>query len=94
MIIAGREKIAGFQKQHPASAAPLNRWIVITEAARWKTTADVRATFGSADFVAGKVVFDIGGNKFRLIAVISFEVTIVFVQAVLTHQQYGEGKWK
>jgi mRNA interferase HigB len=94
VVVVGREKIVGFQKEHPASAAPLNRWIVIVEAAAWKTTADVRATFGSADFVAGKVIFNIGGNKFRLMAAISFEVRIVSVEAVLTHKQYDGGRWK
>jgi mRNA interferase HigB len=64
--IVGREEIAEFQKKHPDSIAPLDRWIGIFEAAAWKTTADVRATFSNADFVGGKVVFNIGGNKYRL----------------------------
>lgn len=94
MRIAGREKIEAFQKKHSDSAAPLGRWIGIVEAAQWKTTADVRATLSNADFVGGKVIFNIGGNKFRLIATISFEVQIVSVDAILTHKEYDKGKWK
>ena len=73
---------------------PLNRSVSIVEAASWKNPAEARVTFGSADFVGGKVVFNIGGNKYRLIAAISFEIRIVSVEAVLTHSEYDKGKWK
>jgi mRNA interferase HigB len=92
--IVGREKIAEFQIKYSDSIAPLDRWMGIVEAAAWKTTADVRATFLNADFVGGKVVFNIGGNKYRLISTTSFEVQIVSVEAVLTHKEYDKGKWK
>lgn len=94
MRIVGREEIAEFQKKHSDSIAPLDRWVGIVEAAEWKTTADVRATFSNADFVGGKVVFNIGGNKYRLISTISFEISIVSVGAILTHKEYDKGKWK
>jgi mRNA interferase HigB len=90
----GRETIAEFQRDHPDSVAPLDRWVVIVQAASWKNPAEVRATFGSADFVGGKVVFNIGGNKYRLIAAISFEIRILSIEAVLTHSEYNKGKWK
>jgi mRNA interferase HigB len=92
--VVGRETISAFQKEHPDSVAPLNRWVSIVEAASWKDPTEVRATFGSADFVEGKVVFNIGGNKYRLIAAISFETRIVSIEAVLKHSEYDKGKWK
>jgi mRNA interferase HigB len=92
--IVRREAIAEFQKKHPDSIAPLGRWIGIVEAAVWKTTADVRVTFSNADFVGRKVVFNVGGNKYRLISTISFEFQIVSVEAVLTRKEYDKGKWK
>jgi mRNA interferase HigB len=92
--VLGRERISGFQKNHPDSVAPLDRWVGIVEAAAWKNTTEVRATFGSADFVGGKAIFNIGGNKYRLIAVISFEIRILSVEAILTHREYDKGKWK
>ncbi len=72
----------------------MNRWVPIVSAAGWKNTAELRDTFRDADFVSGKVVFNVGGNKFRLIASISFEVLLVLVEAVLTHKEYDKRKWK
>jgi mRNA interferase HigB len=66
----------------------------IVEAAAWRNPTQVRATFGTADFVGGKVVFNVGGNKYRLIAAISFEIRILSIEAVLTHGEYDKGKWK
>jgi mRNA interferase HigB len=86
--------IAEFQRNHPDSVASLARWVIIVETASWKNPTEVRATFGSADFVGGKVVFNVGGNKYRLIAAISFEIRILSIEAVLTHSEYDKGKWK
>lgn len=94
MRVVGREKISDFQEDYPDSVAPLDRWVRIVEAAAWKNTAEVSAPFGSADFVGGKVGFNIGGNKCRLIAAISFEIRILSVETVLTHSEYDKGKWK
>ena len=63
-------------------------------AAGWKNTAHVRDSFRDADFVDNRVVFNVGGNKYRLIAAISFEAQLVVVEAVLTHKEYDKGKWK
>lgn len=94
MRIAGREKLEEFAKKHSASRPSLNYWIIITEQADWKKPSEVRATFASVDLVAGKSVFNIGGNKYRLIAKIQFEIALVIVLAVLTHKEYDKGKWK
>ena len=69
----------------------MNRWVAIVSAAEWNNTAQLRDTFRDADFVSGKVVFNIGGNKFRLIASIAFEVRLVLVEAVLTHKNTTRG---
>ncbi len=75
-------------------APGIGRWTKITEQAAWKNPAEVRNTFRTVDFVGGKAVFNIGGNKYRLIALIIFERQVVIVQAVLTHKEYDRGKWK
>jgi mRNA interferase HigB len=62
--------------------------------AKWKRFTDVRETFSTADLVGRFVVFDIGGNKYRLIAVIHFSREKLFVRHVMTHAEYAKGKWK
>jgi len=54
----------------------------------------LRKTFGSADQVGNLTVFNIGGNKVRLIAAIHYNRRIIYIRAVLTHREYDEGKWK
>jgi mRNA interferase HigB len=81
-------------EKHPESSASLNRWTAVAEKSLWKKTADVRATFRTADFVGGKVVFNIGGNHYRLISTIDFKAAQVDVNAVLTHKEYDKAKWK
>src|SRR3954468_10311817 len=72
---------------------PLRLWHAVACAATWENFAGVRRTFGAADAFENKVIFDVGGNKFRLIAVVDHEHHRVFVRAVLTHQEDEEGKW-
>ena len=62
--------------------------------AKWNSFADVRQTFGSADLVGDKTVFNVGGNEFRIITFIDFESGRVYVRYVLTHKEYDQGNWK
>ncbi len=61
---------------------------------RFANWSDLKASFNSVDRVGDLVVFDIGGNKYRPIAYIRFEKQIVYIKAVLTHQEYDKGAWK
>lgn len=56
--------------------------------------AELKAAFNTVDKVGELAVFDIGGNKYRLIAYIRFEKQIVYIKAVLTHGDYDKGAWK
>jgi mRNA interferase HigB len=55
---------------------------------------DLRATFPNADRVDNLIVFNIGGNKYRLIASVHFNRGTVYIRHVLTHQEYARGAWK
>lgn len=66
----------------------------MVEAADWKNPADVKKTFGAADIVGSQTVFNIGGNKYRLIARIAYVLQTVLVRYVLTHAEYDKGDWK
>ncbi len=92
--VISRKKLNEFIGRHPVAASPLDAWYKVAEHAEWRKYADVRAVFPSADQVGKFTVFDIGGNKFRLIAVIHFNTGKVFIRYVLTHQEYDRGQWK
>jgi mRNA interferase HigB len=72
----------------------LKAWYKIAKAAEWKHPPDLRQTFPSADSVGTCVIFNIGGNKCRLIAYINFESQRVYTLHVLSHADYDRGGWK
>lgn len=90
MRIIARKPVAAFGRRHPAAAAPLQLWWKRVERAEWKNFADVKAEFSSADLVGdNRVVFNIGGNKFRLVARISYEPHYrVLIKFIGTHADY------
>lgn len=94
MDIAGEERILAFASRFPKMKNSLIRWINVFEEADWNNPADMKRTFGSADLVGDQTVFNLGGNKCRLIALIHYRTKRVLVQRVLTHAQYDEGDWK
>ncbi len=60
----------------------------------WHSWADVRAEFATASIVGNCIVFNIGGNKYRLITRVLYASQKVFILKVMTHAEYDEGKWK
>lgn len=92
--VISRKKLRRFAERYPLAESPLDAWHKIVRRANWRNFADVRAVFPSADQVGKFTVFDIGGNKFRLIAVIHLNRNKVFIRNVLTHQEYDRGQWK
>jgi mRNA interferase HigB len=79
---------------HPDAETPLRAWYREVEHTQWENFADVRASYPSADRVGKYTVFNIGGNKYRLIVVIHYNRDRVYVRHVLTHKEYDLGKWK
>jgi mRNA interferase HigB len=94
MHVISKKKLREFWGTIPRAKAPLEAWFQVAKHAKWSSFAEVRRTFRSADRVGRFVVFDIGGNKFRLIVVIHFNRGKLFVRHVLTHSEYARGKWR
>lgn len=94
MHIISHAKIVQAQCEHPDCSTALAQWYRLTKRARWDNYAEEKACFPAVDKVGDKYVFDVGGNKLRLIAAIHFKAGKVFVRAVLTHKAYDKGDWK
>jgi mRNA interferase HigB len=99
MRIIKRSTLVAYGRRNSQALGHLLSWRRLTAKARWTRLQDVRATFPHADPVtvaSGRsvVVFNIAGNKYRLITAIHYNRQLVFVLMVLTHAQYSTGKWK
>ncbi len=94
MHIISRKALQTFWERYPDSETALLRWYKIVEQSIYQNFAELRVTFPSADLVNELVVFNIDGNKYRLIASIHFNRGKVYVRHVLTHQEYDRGAWK
>jgi mRNA interferase HigB len=93
------KRLRAFWESHPDAEDPLRLWYRTTRHANWASLADVRRTYPHADGVrVGRdetlTVFNICGNRYRLIARIRYEFELVNVRAVLTHAEYDRGAWK
>lgn len=88
MLIAGGGILDSACAKHRDWCSSLNRWCTITENAHWHNFAEVRQTFGSASQVTPYVIFNIAGNKARLVTVINYEDQIVGIESVLAHAEY------
>jgi len=94
MHIISRKALRDFWERHPESQSPLARWYTILRKADFKDFNELRTTFPSADWVEGLIVFNIGGNRYRLIAALHFNRKRVYVRQVLTHEEYDQGAWR
>ena len=94
MKIISNSALRAFAVQHPQAQGPLQGWRRVIEKNRFDTWAALKAAFNTVDKVGDLVVFNVGGNKVRLIAHIRLEKQIVYIKAVLTHTEYDRGGWK
>lgn len=89
-----RKRIREFAKTHREAEEPLRVWYAIMSNTDFRSFAELKQVFSSVDKVWKFTVFDIGGNKFRLIAAIHYNRKKVYIRHVLTHAEYDRGRWK
>ena len=89
-----KKAIRAFVKTHPEATEPLEHWWRVTEKARWGNLMDVRNDFRHADVVGKYAVFNVAGNKYRLITGIKYSWQVLYIRRILTHTEYDEGDWK
>lgn len=94
MHVISRKSLIQFWSSHADSQVALSRWYRIVSKTEFKSFEELRATFPKADMVNGLVVFNIGGNKYRLVASIYFNRNKLYIRSVMTHAEYDKGKWK
>lgn len=89
MVIITKGIIYAFADKHPNASVPLNAWYEKAKSASWKSLDSVKETFNSVDAIGNdRFVFNIGGNNFRMIAMIHFNIRTLYIRAILTHKEY------
>jgi mRNA interferase HigB len=94
MHVVSHKAIRRFCERHIEARIPLDHWYRVAKRATWASFAEVRESFKTADFVSPFVIFDVGGNKYRLIAEINFRRRVLFIRGIMTHKEYSKGTWK
>ncbi|MBI5583337.1 MAG: type II toxin-antitoxin system HigB family toxin [Deltaproteobacteria bacterium] len=89
MRIISRKRLREFWEHHPDVRQPLQAWHQDTKRAVWKSPSDIKAVYRNASFVGkNRVVFNLKGNDYRLVAAIHYDHGIVFIRFIGTHQEY------
>ncbi len=94
MHVISKKKLRQFWAMHPDAEEPLLSWFQTARREHWRNFAEVKVCFSKADRVGRLTVFNIAGNKYRLIAAIHHNRGKVYIRHVLTHADYDRGKWK
>ena len=94
MHVITRKRLNEFADEHPDTRNALAHWYRLMKQGTFRSLVHLRETFPSADPVGNLTVFNIGGNKVRLIAALHFNRQKVYIRAVLTHREYDTGAWK
>jgi mRNA interferase HigB len=93
MHVIAKPALVAFWMRYPDAERPLSAWHALMRTNDFSGFNELKATFGSVDHVDGLSVFNIGGNKYRLIAAIHYNRRKVYIRAVLTHAEYDRGDW-
>jgi mRNA interferase HigB len=94
MHIITRKRLNEFAEKYPDMTTALAKWYQEMNKGEFNSIVELRQVFPSADKVGKLTVFNIGGNKIRLIAAIHYNRKKVYIRAVLTHREYDQEAWK
>lgn len=83
-----------YAENHADCQAALNNWYKVAIKARWSKLVEVQQVFPKAEAVSNFTVFNIKGNKYRLIVSIDYEGQLIYIKYILTHAQYDKETWK
>lgn len=94
MHIITRRRLREFWENDNQSQTALDEWYRRLKKLEPANFAELRATFPHADMVGTCIVFNVGGNKYRIITKFDFQRQSVYIRYVLTHNEYDKNKWK
>jgi mRNA interferase HigB len=94
MHVITRARLLEFAEKYPLTSRALDTWYRKVKRTNYDNSNELRLMFPSADFVGKCTVFNIGGNKVRLITVIRYDKKKIYIKHVLTHAEYDLDKWK
>src|SRR5580693_5231383 len=90
MQVIARRTLKEFWARHPPAEAPIRAWLAVATAADWANPAAIKRGFGvSVDFFGdNRIVFDLGGNKYRLVVHVTYTFGRILVKFIGTHAEY------
>lgn len=94
MNVISYKRIRDFTLAHRDAGAALRAWYTTVKKSRWQNLVDVKRIYPTADLVARYTIFNIKGNKYRLITRIVYRSQVVFIVGIMTHAEYDLEKWK
>jgi mRNA interferase HigB len=94
MHIISYRRLREFGGQHADCHDALDSWFKVASKAGWSNLIDVQSVFPQAEAVGNFTVFNIKGNKYRLVVSIDYERQLIYIKYVLTHAEYDKEKWK
>jgi mRNA interferase HigB len=91
VVIISKTALVEFSDRHPDSAEALNKWYEVCKKADWNSLNKIKKSFGSVDYVGNdRYVFNIKGNRFRVVAMIFFDIRTMFIRFIGTHAEYNK----
>src|SRR5262249_14600130 len=94
MNVISYSTIKQFVRKHSDCKSSLNSWYKIASKARWNNLAEVKLNYPHADLYGSCTIFNISGNKYRLIAKLDYRAQVISIREILTHAEYDKDKWK
>lgn len=89
MRVISRKILRAFWEKHPDARQPLQTWYADVKHATWKSPADIKNIYQNASFLANnRVVFNIKGNRYRIIVVVQYHYGVIYIRFVGTHKDY------
>jgi len=91
--VLGIEVLDKATKTHRDLAKPVAAWLTIANTSTWKSLHELRLTWRNTDSTKGQTIFNIKGNKYRLIAIVNYSSQTIIVKDLITHAEYSEREW-